>query len=592
MGIARVFGLVVLFAVSVAAQAKAPFDDHEFDGGSFVETFELEEEQVANLVRFGKVWGFLKYHHPLITAGELHWDYELFRGLLDVLDARDREEGNEVILAWAQRLGAPEPCDPCAEAPGDDVHLLPELEWIRDAKELGAELSEYLVGIHRNRHAGGKQFYVDKVPGVGNPNFENELAYEQLKSPDAGYRLLALFRLWNIVEYWFPYRDVIGEDWDGVLAEFVPRLFAAEEMEDYALQLMALIARVKDTHANLWSAMWVQPPVGRHQLPVSVRFIEGKAQVVALAEPAGEASALSGAGLAVGDVLLTVDGVPVAELVEEWSPFYAASNVPTRLRDIGRALTRGPKGTVRLEVDRDGEVLELEAERVPMGTLDLRSLLWHDRPGETFQRLSEDVGYLKLSSVEMEKVSEYLEQAEGTKGLVVDLRNYPSAFMVFALGGRLVSEPTQFARFTSGDFANPGAFEWTPPLSLRPTGPRYEGRVVILIDEVSQSSAEYTTMALRSAPNAIVVGSTTAGADGNVSRIPLPGGFQTMISGIGVFYPDKTPTQRVGIVPDVEVRPTIAGVREGRDEVLEVALREILGEGVEEEVVRELARVR
>src|SRR5216684_3628196 len=50
---------------------------------------------------------------------------------------------------------------------------------------------------------------------------------------------------------------------------------------------------------------------------------------------------------------------------------------------------------------------------------------------------------------------------------------------------------------------------------------------------------------------------------------------EAMISGIGVFYPDKKPTQRLGIVPDVEVRPTMAGIRAGRDEVLEEALRQI-----------------
>lgn len=50
-----------------------------------------------------------------------------------------------------------------------------------------------------------------------------------------------------------------------------------------------------------------------------------------------------------------------------------------------------------------------------------------------------------------------------------------------------------------------------------------------------------------------------------------------MISGIGVFYPDGTPTQRVGIVPDLEVRPTIAGVRAGRDEVLESGVSFVLG---------------
>ena len=82
------------------------------------------------------------------------------------------------------------------------------------------------------------------------------------------------------------------------------------------------------------------------------------------------------------------------------------------------------------------------------------------------------------------------------------------------------------------------------------------------------------------AAGAFVVGSTTAGADGNVSQIPLPGGMRAMITGIGVFYPDGRPTQRVGIVPDLVVHPTVEGIRAGRDEVLEAALEAVLGRQV------------
>lgn len=94
-------------------------------------------------------------------------------------------------------------------------------------------------------------------------------------------------------------------------------------------------------------------------------------------------------------------------------------------------------------------------------------------------------------------------------------------------------------------------------------------------------------MALRAA-GATIIGSTTAGADGNVSEIPLPGGLRSMISGLGVFYPDKRPTQQIGIVPDVEKKPTIAGIREGRDEVLEEAVRQILGADTAEQKIREI----
>ena len=63
-----------------------------------------------------------------------------------------------------------------------------------------------------------------------------------------------------------------------------------------------------------------------------------------------------------------------------------------------------------------------------------------------------------------------------------------------------------------------------------------------------------------------------------------------MISGIGVFYPDQGPTQRIGIVPDVEAKPTIAGIKAGRDEVLETAIRQILGRGTAKSTIERSAR--
>jgi hypothetical protein len=69
----------------------------------------------------------------------------------------------------------------------------------------------------------------------------------------------------------------------------------------------------------------------------------------------------------------------------------------------------------------------------------------------------------------------------------------------------------------------------------------------------------------------------TEDVTGFAGLFSLPGGLSTMISGLGVFYPDKKPTQRVGIVPDIEVKPTITGIRAGRDELVEEAVRQILG---------------
>lgn len=565
---------------------KTPADlDHDFDKGSGIAAIELSKIQTENLATLGRVWGFLKYHHPEVTSGKRHWDYELFRVMPGVLAAQNRASANLAMVKWVDGLGVVHKSKPIAKLDQVNLHLRPEHHWINDETLLGSNLSKRLRTIYGNRLS-GKQYYVSFMPGVGNPVFEHESAYTDLKLPDIGYQLLGLYRFWNIIEYWFPYRDVLGEDWPKVLSQFVPRIGMAKDPEAYQLELMALIARAHDTHANLWSSLRVRPPVGPCKLPVVIRFVENQAVVADYA--AGEAGKDS--GLKVGDVIQDLGGVPVGQLVEKWAPYYAASNEPTRLRDIGRAFTNGECGPIKVRIQRGAEApVEIATARVATVAID-RIGFTHDRTGEAFQLLSNQVAYLKLSSVKAADAEKYVEGAKGTKGLIIDIRNYPSEFMVFALGSLLVEKDTPFARFTKGDASNPGAFHWTEAVSLSPGKSHYSGKVIILVDETSQSQAEYTSMAFRSVPGAKVVGSTTAGADGNVSPIPLPGGLRSMISGIGVFYPDKKQTQRIGIVADVEVKPTLAGIRAGRDEVLEEAVRQILGPQATEEEIEKLLR--
>ena len=555
--------------------------DHAFDAGSGLKPAALTKLQVANLVTLGKVWGFVKYRHPKVTSAQAHWDYDLFRVLPAVLAAKDRAAANAAIDAWlAERLGDPPPCAPCATVPAD-VQMPARLDWIADRARLGNVLAARLAMIHERRSTTDEQHYVTlRTVGAGNPDFSNEQAYPKADSTDAGMRLLAVYRFWNIVESWFPYRDVIGEDWDAVLAEFVPRAFAAKTNDEGTRVLLALVARAHDGHANLWSGTDKRPPVGDCLAPVSLRFVEGQYVVADVADSVS-------VDLAPGDAILALDGVPLEKLVPPWLPLYGASNDDARRRDIARVLTQGPCRPVRVLRERDGKRATITVARVSNEKPGAR--FTHDRPGDTFRRVSDELAYLKLSTVEAKKAADYARQAEGAKLLVIDVRNYPKEFMVFALGQHLVGEKTAFVEFTSGDMANPGTFKWKSRLSLEPRAPRFTGRVALLVDETTQSQAEYTTLAFRSAPGAIVVGSTTAGADGNVSPIPLPGGQRAMISGIGVFTADRQPTQRIGIVPDVVVRPTRQGLAQGRDEVLEAAVRHVLGRTLTPEEEKALA---
>ena len=92
------------------------------------------------------------------------------------------------------------------------------------------------------------------------------------------------------------------------------------------------------------------------------------------------------------------------------------------------------------------------------------------------------------------------------------------------------------------------------------------------------SRTEYTIMALRQCPNAVVVGTPSLGADGDIVSVSLPGQITFSISGLGIFTPDGGQTQRIGLQPDIECAPTVEGIREGRDELIEKATEIILSE--------------
>lgn len=541
--------------------------DTAFSDGSGIEITSLDELQTANLIFLGKFWGFLKYYHPDIAAGNWNWDNELFRMLPNYLKAKNKIERDLMLLQLLKKLPEIPRCQTCGDLYEDARHY-PDLEWI-DSEEMDSRLQNQLGFIRDNRNQ-DKHYYIKLHANVGNPIFQHENAYPQFDYPDAGYRLLALYRYWNIIHYFFPYKYVIGENWNSVLAAYVPRFIEAKDALEYRLVVLELIGRIHDTHANIWSRdSHLMEWKGALMAPVQVKFIQGKVVVVDYYDQTlGEQT-----GLKPGDVITAVNGELVEDILEKKLPMYPASNYPTKLRDIARSFLKGNTETVEVTVESDGISRNVTLERASGEGWNFRKDWAYNMPDSCYKLIDKDVGYIYLGNVKSDLFPTIFEQFKDTKGIVIDIRNYPSEFVVFSLGQYLVPASTEFVKFTNGTIQAPGRFDWTAKIAIGEENPDYyKGKVLILINEISQSQAEYTTMAFRTAPKATVIGSTTAGADGNISPFYLPGNLRTMISGIGVFYPDGTATQRVGIVPDIEVQPTIQGVKEGRDELLEKAI--------------------
>ncbi len=530
----------------------------------------LDSIQTVNLTALCKVWGLLKYYHPSVAKGNFDMDQELFKVTHKIYACKTKEEFNTILNQWIIGFGTIETCKKCKEPNGNTVVISPDFKWLTDETIFTADVIKALVFIKENPSL-GNHYYIEKSKWIGNPKFKNEKGYTKLVNPDEGFRVLCLFRYWNMIQYFFPYKDIIGEDWNSIIPEFLPKFLKATDSLSYRLTALELIAQIHDTHANIYNSRTIEKYRGANYSPAQVKFIEDKAVVTGYFNNKLADTSL----LQIGDIITKINAKTVEELIKNRQPISPASNYPTQLRNIARDLLRSNQTTLNIEINRNNKLLLIDIPLVKGNRLDL----YKDFLGSSdtcFKLLNSEVSYFNLGKIKTKYLPDLMKIAIKTKGIIIDLRCYPSEFMVFEMAKYLLPFETPFVKFSSGNVDYPGYFECKEIVKNGHSNKEYyKGKVIIIINEITQSQAEYTTMALRTAPNAIVIGSTTAGADGDISAISLPGDIRTVISGLGVFYPDGKPTQRIGIIPNIELKPTIKGIKEGRDELIEKAIEVI-----------------
>jgi len=246
--------------------------DKEFDNGSLVKLSNLSSENIDNLELLGRVWGFLKYYHPEIAKGNYNWDYELFRFLPKYTNIQSKSERDSLIICWINSLGGIKECPKCK--PTDkNASLKPDLTWINNQN---TNLKSKLLEVYNNRSQ-GQNYYIGMVSQIGNPEFKNENAYSKMSYPDDGFRLLSLYRYWNIINYFFPYKHLMDNDWNKKLKVYIPLFLNAKDELSYELTAIQLIGDIQDTHANLWGgADKIDEWKGTNYSQLHVRFIENQ----------------------------------------------------------------------------------------------------------------------------------------------------------------------------------------------------------------------------------------------------------------------------------------------------------------------------
>lgn len=547
--------------------------DTEFQKGSKIKKQNLSPNQVEYLYKLCKVWGYTKYHHPDVIAGNINWDAELFRVMPNVLRAKSADEVNIALSYWLKNFPVKVETELPNEASKQWIKLqekqgnkVLDTSWIQDVDDLGTELSGYLCSMSELYISDRRNSYAS-FEEIGTVSFENEKIYP-VSDGDMGMYMLGLFRFWNIYEYYSPNVEITTEDWDIVLKQAIPKIANVENYKSYVKTIAEVVAKTGDAHTVVIDQEKVlYYYYGEYFLPCDIKIVENQVVVTQVKE--------SEKRLLAGDILLRIDGMSLEDRIEEQKKYHALPEENKILNQLKSTLLQSKGEKADIQILRGDE-----RKTIQINTLKYQYEYENPLPNAIMDPYN--IGYIDPSNLEQGDLEKLMKEFKNTDGLIVDLRYYPSTAITYLLNEYINPDQKVFASISFPNQAIPGAFCHQEMVSgsgtlkeqendIRTFEP-YMGKVILLMDEGTQSQSEFTIMSLRQAPNTTVLGNPSIGADGNITIVKLPGTIQFPISGLGVYTPKGEQTQRCGLQPDVECYQTIDGILSGKDELVEKAI--------------------
>lgn len=392
---------------------------------------------------------------------------------------------------------------------------------------------------------------------LGDYRWRADKTYADAQLPSPEQRILAAFRIWNVVHFFHGSREHLG-DWDARFADIIATLEHADTRRDYELALAEVMALLPDGQAfassEAWSAMR-----GAAAPPFTLLPVEGRPVVVRVLE--GTESVKP------GDELLRIDGQDVAARTSELARYTSAASPAAKQAAIVRDLAGGASGTKSTFTFRrpDGTQYDVALTRsVPAPAAAAKA--WRIVDG--------NIAYVDLSVLESADVATMFNEIASTRALILDLRGETRP-----LHGELAQRIRRSDSVVGAMIAVPQLVGGASVYSARGEdvgqsfAPRYGGRTIALVDERTRGAAEHAALTFSALAETKLVGSSTAGSNGGTSMLVVPGNIAVRFTASEVRHPDGRRIDAGGLQPDTMITRTVRGVAEGRDEVLERAIR-------------------
>lgn len=532
--------------------------------------------QISQLSDFCEVWGNLKYFHPEISAGKHNWDSLAVLSIRKILSSDDKTAFQNEIDKLIQIAGKN-----TAEEFIVDQSLHPYTyrninhSWIESSKNLNENQKEYLQYNYSHPFQ-GQNFYAQNNPDDdGNIITPNEKPYPEMKFPNIEYRLLGLFRFWNVINYYYPYKYATDKPWEKVLTNLIPKFVKANDNIAYHKAVLKMSASIDDGHGGVYPFIDLEV-AGKYNPPFFFKLIDNKAVVTKILD---ESEARKG-NIKKGSVIEKINGITLKRRAKELWDYVPAGNKAGKYRDLHKLILNSIATSATYSgYNPDGKKFSSSVQLRESNFLKEFLDLYEMSSSITSKMMTDDIAYLYASNITYKNMDSIMKPLMNTKAIILDLRNYPNKMPSYAIANYFLDKPTIYSKQTRNDFRYPGLLVYentnkgTTAETVGKDNPHpYKGKLILLVDYRTQSLPEFNSLILKTYKNTVIIGNQTAGADGNQTRMIFPGNYKILFSGLGIYHANGDEAQRVGIPIDIPVKYTISDFINDKDPILEKAV--------------------
>lgn len=533
----------------------------------------LTARALENLEAFARLYGYVRWFHP--APEDVDWNAVALAGVDRIEAAADAAD----LSARLVELFAP--LAPTLQVSSEGLPGVPAVETAEElvrwrhfgvgmrpapprptpyrSELIDAETYEDLTGSL----PGGVAFRLPLTaprPGSGWSPSHFDLQrppYYRPSGQDRTTRLAAVVVAWSAMQHFYPNFDVVGDRWRDALPPTLAEAAIARSEAEFVNVLERLTVPLVDGHAM------ITPQDRSGSLPFQWDWVEGQLVIVQDVESLG---------LSAGDVVLRINGQASQDAIEHEASLISGSP-QWRLYRAHERLRSGPVGTaVALEVATpQGCARSLDVSLMAREPADH---LREPRP-PTVSELGDEILYIDLTRASAEDLSD--ADFSRASAVIFDMRGYPGGirptFLSHLIDQEISTAPFEVEIAIRPDRDPTGRTIYDGAWAISPAQPRFSGRTVFLTDARAFSYAETILGMVEAFDIGVIFGSATAGANGDINTIVLPGRRSLIWTGMEVPRHDRQPLHGVGIPPDIPVERTINGIRRHEDEVLEAALK-------------------